>query len=173
MTGEIKIRPAYDRDANKLSEMICENARAILLPHYDEKQRTIFIQYYSPEVMREKISRQFVFCAELDGQIIGTIALDKDFVVGFYTRLQNVNQGIGKTMMKFLEDFALMKGLKKIQLAASPEGLSFYHKNGWKKVRDIIIEHYGVGFRETLMVKELKNDSSRHGASTSLISFRP
>jgi hypothetical protein len=81
-----------------------------------------------------------------------------------------VNQGIGKRMMKFLEDFALIKGLKKIQLAASPEGLSFYHKNGWKKVRDIVIEHYGVGFHETLMVKELKNDSPKHAASTQEVS---
>lgn len=169
MTGEIKIRPAHDGDAKALSEMICENAREILSPHYNERQWAIFIQYYSPEVMREKISRQYVFCAELDGQIIGTIALDKDFVVGFYTRLQNVNQGVGKRMMKFLEDFALMKGLKKIKLAASPEGLSFYHKNGWQKIRDIVIEHYGVGFHETLMVKELKNDLFKHAASTSII----
>jgi GNAT superfamily N-acetyltransferase len=156
MATEIKIRPAIDDDAERLSHMICENAQAILSPHYNNEQWTIFIKYYSPEVMCEKINTQYVFCAELNTQIVGTIALDKDFVVGFYTRLHYLNQGIGKKMMKHLEDFALVKGLHTIQLAASPEGLSFYYKNGWEKVKDITIEHFGVGFEETLMVKKLK-----------------
>lgn len=158
MTTQIKIRPALDDDAERLSQMICENAQAILSPHYYDKQWAIFIQYYSPEVMLKKINMQYVFCAELNGQTVGTIALDNDFVSGFYTRLQYLNRGIGKKMMKHLEDFALVKGLNKIQLAASPEGLSFYYKNGWEKIKDIIIEHYGVGFEETLMVKKLKKN---------------
>lgn len=160
MTTQIEIRPALENDAEKLSQMICENAQAILSPHYNDKQWAIFIKYYSPEVMRKKISEQNVFCAELNEQTVGTIALDKDFVVGFYTRLQYLNRGIGKTMMKHLEAFALKKGLTELQLAASPEGLSFYYKNGWGKVKDFIIEHYGVGFEETLMIKNLKKEEN-------------
>jgi GNAT superfamily N-acetyltransferase len=156
MTDEIRIRSAFDNDAETLSKMICENAQAILSQHYDERQWAIFIQYYSPDVMLQKINNQYVFCAELDGLIVGTIALDKDLVVGFYTRLQYLNQGIGKMMMKHLESFAVIKGLERIQLAASPEGLAFYYKNGWRKIKDIVIEHYGVGFQETLMAKDLK-----------------
>jgi GNAT superfamily N-acetyltransferase len=156
MTSEIKIRPAFDDDAETLSEMICENARSILLPHYNDQQWPVFIAYYSPKMMREKINTQYVFCAELNRQTVGTIALDGDFIVGFYTRLEYLNRGIGKKMMTYLEEFAKVKGLDKIQLAASPAGLSFYHKHGWEKVRDIVINHYGVGFEETLMEKKLK-----------------
>src|SRR5687767_14742825 len=118
MTTEIQIRAAIDSDAEALSKLICENAQAILSPHYNDRQWSIFIKYYSTEVMREKINRQYVFCAELNGLIVGTIALDKDFVVGFYTRLHYLNRGIGKMMMRYLEDFALVKGLSEIQLAA-------------------------------------------------------
>jgi GNAT superfamily N-acetyltransferase len=160
MLNRPEIRPAIKNDAESLSRMICENAKAILLPHYNEDQWNVFISYYSPEVIRIKIKEQYVFCAELDGNIVGTIALHKDFVVGFYTRLEYLNQGIGKMMMQHLEEFAFDKGLTEIQLAASPEGLSFYYKNGWKKIRDITIEHYGVGFKETLMVKSLKKSIS-------------
>jgi GNAT superfamily N-acetyltransferase len=156
MVDQLTIRPAVDNDAESISQMICENAKAILYPHYNEIQWDIFIKYYSPEIVRNKIKAQHIFCAELDGNIAGTIALDKDFVVGFYTRLQYVNRGIGKMMMQHLEEFAIDQGLTEIRLAASPEGLAFYYKNGWEKIKDITIEHYGVGFKETLMVKRLE-----------------
>ncbi|MBA4145152.1 MAG: hypothetical protein C0523_05270 [Cytophaga sp.] len=155
MTDQIEIRKAVDHDADRLSQLIRENAEALLRPHYNEKQWSVFMKYYSPEQLRQKISEQDVFCAERDGKIVGTIALDADFVVGFYTRLHDLNKGIGKIMMKHLEEFALQKGLTEIQLAASPEGLTFYHKNGWTKIKEIVMEHYGVGFEETLMRKRL------------------
>jgi N-acetylglutamate synthase-like GNAT family acetyltransferase len=153
----IYIRKATINDAKNLSELICENAQQILKPHYNVEQWNIFIKYYSIEVMTKKIESQVIFCAEKDGEIVGTIALDGDFVVGFYTRLKSMNQGIGKKLINHLENYATNNGLKKLQLAASPEGLVFYYKNGWQKVKDFVIEYYGVGFEETLMIKELSN----------------
>ncbi|MGO4294331.1 GNAT family N-acetyltransferase [Chitinophaga sp. RAB17] len=153
--SSIHIRAAQPSDAKQLSDLICENAEKLLKPHYNNEQWNIFIKYYSVQVLSEKIASQTVFCAERDGQIIGTAALDGDFVVGFYTRLQYVNQGIGKQLMTYLETYAQSKGLTTLQLAASPEGLAFYYKNGWQKVKDFTIEHYGVGFEETLMSKQI------------------
>lgn len=157
--SKISIRRAHEYDAEELSTMICENAKAMLMPHYTREQWDIFITYYSTEVMRKKTREQIFFCAELNEEIVGSVGLDEDFVVGFYTRLNYLNYGIGAAMMKHLEAFALERGLKEIQLAASPAGLKFYFKNGWEKVKDIIIDHYGVGFEETLMVKKLQMPS--------------
>lgn len=157
MKNEISIRRALESDAEVLSQMICENAKELLAPHYTKEQWDIFITYYSPEVIRQKINEQIFFCAEINSEIVGSIALDNDFVVGFYTRLGYLNQGIGAAMMKHLEAFALENKLKEIRLAASPIGVKFYLKNGWEKVEDITIEYYGVGFEETLMVKKLTN----------------
>src|SRR5687768_9146088 len=110
MENQLLNRLAIDRDAETLSQMICENAKSTLRPHYDDIQWSIFLKYYSPEALRIKIKQQYTFCAELDGTIVGTVALDKDFVVGFYTRLEYLNQGIGKFLMHHLEEFALTKG---------------------------------------------------------------
>ncbi|MCW3464981.1 GNAT family N-acetyltransferase [Chitinophaga nivalis] len=151
----IHIRAAQLSDAKALSDLICENALKILKPHYSDEQWNIFIRYYSVEVMIEKIATQTVFCAERAGQIIGTVALDGDFVVGFYTHVQHVNQGIGKQLMAHLENHAYRNGITTLQLAASPEGLAFYYKNGWQKIKDLMMVHYGVGFEETLMTKQL------------------
>jgi GNAT superfamily N-acetyltransferase len=154
---EMKIRRAVESDADELSQMICENARTTLAPYYTKQQWDIFIEYYSSEALRNKIRQQIIFCADLNGVIVGCVGLDSDFVVGFYTHLHYLNKGIGAKMMKHLETVALERNLKEIQLAASPVGLKFYLKNGWRKVRDIIIDHYGVGFEETLMAKELQH----------------
>lgn len=151
----ITIREAWLPDAKQLSDLICENAEALLKPHYSTEQWDIFIKYYSEQVMAEKIQQQTVFCAETNGNIVGTIALDGNLVVGFYTRLQQVNQGIGKQLMSHLENYAHARGIETLQLAASPAGLAFYYKNGWEKVKDFTVYHYGVGFEETLMTKTL------------------
>lgn len=152
---EILIRRAILNDAEVLSQLICENAYALLRTHYSEEQWNVFLKYYSPEVMADKIKRQTIYCAIEGDTVVGCVGLDHDFVVGFYTRLNKRNHGIGRLLMNHLESHARMKGLKILQLAASPEGLGFYYKNGWEKVRDIEIDHYGVTFYETLMVKNL------------------
>nr|WP_295877178.1 GNAT family N-acetyltransferase [uncultured Chitinophaga sp.] len=149
------IREASLPDAKQLSDLICENALALLKPHYSNEQWDIFIRYYSEQVMTEKLQRQAVFCAEINGEIVGTVALEDNWVFGFYTRLQNVNQGIGKRLMTHLEDYARARGLDTLQLAASPAGLAFYYKHGWQKVKDFTAYHYGIGFEETLMTKSL------------------
>ena len=136
--------------------MICENAEAMLKPHYTQQQWEVFITYYSLEEMTEKIKTQAIFCATWNNEIVGTIALTDDFVVGFYTHLSHLNKGIGSKLMKHLEEFALTRNLQEIQLAASPVGLRFYYKNGWEKIKDYILTYFGVGFEETLMVKKLR-----------------
>lgn len=152
----VRLRNAQVSDAKRLSELILENADSLVRPYYSEEQWNIFVKYYSEEVLTEKIGRQMVFVAEQDELIVGTVALEVDFVVGVYTRLQNVGQGIGKLLMAHLENYAKESGLRQLQLAASPTGLAFYYKNGWEKVKDFTIEYYGVGFEETLMIKDLR-----------------
>ena len=156
MLVDISIRPASYLDAEELSQLISENALALLREHYSDVQWQAFISYYSVNVMREKIRAQQIFCAIQSNQIVGTVALDNDFVVGFYTRLQNLGQGIGTYMMSHIERLATQQGLNEIQLAASPAALSFYYKNGWQKVRDITPQYAGVEFEETLMVKSIE-----------------
>jgi GNAT superfamily N-acetyltransferase len=147
------IRSARLSDALPLSQLVADNAQALLRSHYSDAQWEAFISYYSVDVMHQKIQSQHLFCATQSETIVGTIALDNDFVVGFYTRLPNLGQGIGTLLMDHIEQVAREHGLTQIQLAASPAALSFYYKNGWQKVRDIRPCYAGVEFEETLMVK--------------------
>lgn len=149
------IRPAIPSDAAVLSLLISQNAERMLKPHYNEAQWEVFIRYYSPAEMLEKFKTQTIFCGIKEDHIVGTVALEGNFVLGFYTRLDHLGQGIGKQMMTHLENHARSIGLTDLELASSPEGLAFYYKHDWQKVRDIIAVHYGVGYEETLMRKDL------------------
>src|SRR5688500_631436 len=100
---EITVRRATESDAAELRQMICDNAKTTLAPYYTKQQWDIFIRYYSTEVLRNKIRQQIIFCADSNGVIVGSIGLDCDFVVGFYTHSNYLNQGIGAKMMKHLE----------------------------------------------------------------------
>jgi GNAT superfamily N-acetyltransferase len=151
----ITIHLAQLSDAEALSELVTANARALLRPHYSDVQWHAFMSYYSVAVMREKINTQRVFCARQSSTLVGTIALENDYVVGFYTSPQHLGQGIGTCMMNHIEQVAREQGLTEIQLAASPAALTFYYKNGWQKVRDILPLYAGVEFEETLMVKKI------------------
>ncbi|MBS7786971.1 GNAT family N-acetyltransferase [Flavobacterium sp. CYK-55] len=152
----IQIRRATSADAQKLSRLIDENAQLLLKPHYSALQLEIFLRYYSTQAMHEKLKKQIIFCAEINHQLVGTIALEGDFVVGFYTEVSRVNQGIGSALLDYLENHARTQGLDKIQLSASPVGVHFYERKGWKKMQDIVVDYLGVGFEETLMQKCLK-----------------
>src|SRR5688572_13945375 len=155
MTRNVQIRVATLADARELSELIYENAFEALAPCYSKAQWSAFKMYYSSESMQQKIENQIVLCAILSGSIVGTIALHDSFVVGFYVKLKNLKQGIGKLLMRHIEEVALKMGMTSINLAASPAGLPYYYKNGWQQVSDIEIDHHGVKFEETLMRKDL------------------
>lgn len=152
----LAMRPATSADAEVLSQLITESAYATLSQHYSEVQMAAFLDYYSPSAMRGKISSQSVFCAEMSGQLIGTVALSGEgSVVGFYTHPNYLGRGVGAAMMRHIEQFAKQKGHREIQLTASPVGLGFYLKQGWERVSDYLFTHLDVGFEETLMRKRL------------------
>lgn len=150
------IRKADFNDAQELSELAIATAKKELKPYYSKEQWDVFVKYYSTKVLITKIEANDVFCACLGNEIVGTIALDKDFVVGFYTKVNHLGKGIGRLLMEYLEEHARSKGLQKIGLAASPIATGFYTKLGWQTVEECNFEYLGIDFLETLMTKNLE-----------------
>ncbi len=150
-----KIRPAVAADAEALSHLILENAHELLMPYYNEEQWIAFSKFYSPDEMQKKIAEQRIFCAEVDEQIAGTIALDKNLLVGFYTNIHFLNKGIGKMLMEYIETLTVKEGITELELTASPLAVTFYDKMGWTRIKVNTYYYFGVGFEETLMIKNL------------------
>lgn len=64
-------------------------------------------------------------------------------------------EGIGKKLIKALEEIALNKQLKKAKLHAQTKAQSFYEKLGYKVVDKPFVE---AGIEHILMIKELKSE---------------
>jgi GNAT superfamily N-acetyltransferase len=148
---EINIRRAEPADAEILCRLISENAEKTLRRHYSDLQFATFLEYYSEKNWPEKFEKREIFCAVEGEKIVGTIALEGNWVVGFYTDAEFLGRGIGQKMIRFLEKFAREKNLKKLRLTASPAALDFYLKNGFRKKKDVLWSYKNVDFEETLM----------------------
>lgn len=152
---QLIIRQANLLDAAKISELVLSNARETLFEYYSPVQWEVFKKYYSPEAVIEKMKTQTIFCGVLDEQLVGTVALENAFVLGFYTHTGYLGKGIGSKMMEYLEKEAKAKGISELELAASPVGVAYYLKHGWEKVNEEDFIYEGVLFRETRMRKRL------------------
>lgn len=142
-------------DAAEISDLIIKNASFYLKPHYSDAQWGIFKNYYSVESIQQKILHQQMFCAKLGIVIVGTIALDQDYIVGFYIHVAYANKGIGSKLLRYIEKEAQEIGHAEIYLASSPVGFDFYLKFGWQLVEELEIDYLGVPFVETIMKKRL------------------
>lgn len=159
MQTEIIIRVAVSKDAAAISELIIENAKATLFAYYSPEQWNVFVQYYNTATVGNKLADHLFFCAEQNHEIIGVIGLDRNWVVGFYTKANLLNKGIGTLLMNHLENYALNNGISRLKLASSPVGLEYYYKKGWKKIKEVKLKYLGVEFDETLMEKVLSPGS--------------
>jgi GNAT superfamily N-acetyltransferase len=142
-------------NAAEISDLIINNASFYLKPHYSDAQWSIFKSYYSIETMQQKIIKQQMFCAKLGNEIVGTIALDHDYIVGFYTHVDYAKKGIGSKLLSYIEKEAQEIGHPEVYLASSPVGVDFYLKFGWQIVEELAIDYLGVPFVETVMKKRL------------------
>jgi putative acetyltransferase len=152
----LNIRKATHHDVLPLSQLIANNAKQYLAPHYSAAQLAVFLDHYSVARVSENISKQRIFCTERDGQIVGTVGLDGALVVGFYTHIAHQRQGIGQALMAHLHADAIARGIDRLELFASPVAVSFYLKIGYavQAVQQVI--YSGLAFEETHMQIDLR-----------------
>lgn len=149
----IQIQPARISQAEAISQLVLRNSVQTLQPHYSAEQWSVFLQYYSVEAVIEKIRSQQVFCAYDEDRLAGTIALEGNMVLGFYTDPEMMGRGIGSALLTHLELFAASQNIRELELAASPVAVSFYEQRGWEKVGEEWFIYHGVPFWETRMRK--------------------
>jgi GNAT superfamily N-acetyltransferase len=156
LSTSLSIRNAIPDDASTLSQLICNNARQTLAPHYSAQQLAVFLSYYSVAKVCERIEKQPVFCAQAKGQIVGTVGLDGTLVVGFYTHLDHQGQGIGQALMAHLHAHAMACGIDRLELYASPAASSFYRKIGYTLLAVEQVFYSGMPFEESHMRIDLR-----------------
>lgn len=151
----LTIRNAELSDAEAISQLITINTLEVVANGYSDAQKQVWIHANTPEEVRQQILNREVFCAVIGERIVGVIGLDGQKVVGLYVAPNDIGQGIGHQLLRYLETYAKASGKEALYLYATPAGLPFYGKNGYSAelLEDVLID--GVVFKETKMHKTL------------------
>ena len=117
----------------------------------------------SVDVLREVVSRNMVFVAEIDGGWVGFAALrpvddEEGELAGIMVREGYTGMGVGKLLFNSVLDEARRLGLKKLVVKTEKENvraLSFYRKMGFKYVDEAVENVHGVDVRIVILSLEI------------------
>ena len=125
-------------------------------PDYPEKIIDYQLhEHYTVEwIIRTTKDKLFVV-ALLNEKIVGTGALKKNEIQNMFVDPDFFHQGIGKTIINYLEKYAKELGFKSTTLSSSITAINFYEILGYTKVEDEIVEWLGEKIRSITMTKQI------------------
>lgn len=135
------VRPFQQSDAEAVSDVIRETMRVSNSKDYSRERLQPLIDYFSPEKLLRLNGERYCLVAEVDGQIVGTAALEGSDLVTFFVLPRFQRLGIGTRLLRAIEEAAVEKGLDRLKVEASLTGASFYETLGYRRM--------GVAFEGT------------------------
>lgn len=152
----MKIRKANLKDAERISHLISKTTEKVKENNYSKKQITAWKKANTPGEIKKQLKDRIIFCALENKKLLGTIALKKNEILGFYINYAYRGKGTGSKLLNRLEKYAKRKGVKKLILTSTPSACSFYRKKGYKTKGKVVLNIEGADFPETKMEKQLK-----------------
>jgi len=128
----MKIRKATKKDARKISLMRRETLKKINSKDYPKKIIDILYKKNSVKDILIKMRERTMFCATEKDKILGTIDLEGNKIGGLYVNPKYIGKGLGKKLLRYLEDYTKKKGLRKLMLYSTLTAEGFYKKQGYK-----------------------------------------
>jgi putative acetyltransferase len=132
----MRIRKARPEDAKEISKLVKQTFKNVNSKDYPTKEHILFFNSKNTKKkILKKIKKYEMFCIIEKNNIIGTVHLRGDMIGGFYIKHDQVRKGVGTRLLKFIEDYARKKGIKKVWLYSTKYGYPFYLKNNYKLVK--------------------------------------
>ena len=141
MVLQISVRLARPQDAEQMHHIHVNSVRQLCAIDYTKEQIEAWVGHLNPETLRQYIINgaryevQFV-AEDENGTIIGFSAFDKNGDINaVYVHPDYTRQGVGKQLLKAVENEALAHNFTKLQISASITALPFYKANGYKFIK--------------------------------------
>lgn len=148
----ILIRRFEAQDANQVSRVIRETMLKANAADYPMWILQPLHDYFTPEKVLILAGERYCIVTLLAEQIVGTGALEDNEIKSLFVLSQYQGIGIGKQIIRSLEDYAVLRKIKELKVTASITGFTFYEKMGYKKGESFISKHAGP---LTWMTKEI------------------
>lgn len=130
----IPIRPADQSDAEAITALIRRTLRVSNAADYSVSEIGRVYAGFSLERVRARINNQDVFVAEIDGEIVATVAYAHGQLWALFVSPERQRLGLGSMLVDHIEAFARQRGLAKLELSASLTGVEFYERLGYRKL---------------------------------------
>src|SRR3989344_202134 len=114
--NKITIRRFKNSDAKKVYNLIKENDLKISIKFYPKKVVMARLKKQNPENILKKSLERICFVAEEKNKIIGYISLSGNEVKKLFVLPKYHKKGIGRKLLKIIEDVAKKKNIKKLVL---------------------------------------------------------
>ena len=138
----IEIVEYQDKYAKELSEIILDNMYKInIKEHGKDVIDRLSKQFTENEIKKNFPKRTKCLVALKNNEVVGTTSIDKYkgdetgekyIILTVFVKIKNHHQGIGKELIKKIEDIATNAGCKELVLYSSVYACEFYRKFGFE-----------------------------------------
>jgi putative acetyltransferase len=151
-----RIRPADAVDLIGIHAAHTAAIRVSCRTHYAPDELEAWVGRTTPESYAADVARGELFVAEGDAGIVGfaVVVCEAREVRAIYVHPDAARGGVGRALLRVLEDTARLGGVRDAWLDASLNAEAFYRRAGWRKVRDA--RHVFPGGRDIACVHMTK-----------------
>lgn len=136
----VLVREYEEYDAEKISNIIMRNLFQVNIEDYGKEEIDKQAEKFKPEDIIKKFKNRLTYVAIYEGNVIGTASICNNFVkdksiywlLTVFVLPDYHKRGIGRILIKKLEEKATQLNAKKIVVAPSITGKNFYRKLGYE-----------------------------------------
>ncbi len=144
-------------DTKALIELFKETVHRVCCADYSIEQLNAWApEFIDEDVWENRFLKSYTLVAEENGHILGFANLESDgYIDMFYVSAQAQGKGVGKILLKHLEDHAKDLKLDKLTSDVSLTARKFFQHCGFLTEKEYVKVRNGVEFKNTLMSKSI------------------
>ena len=137
----IEIKEYEEKYADEISNIITRNLLEVNVKDYGLEFSKKHAEEFTVNKIRENFkNRAKVYVALKNNNVVGTAGLDKSWynddgeywILSVFVKPENHGEGIGKSLIHKVEEYAKEINVKKLVVPASITACGFYHKLGYE-----------------------------------------
>ena len=136
----IEIKEYNETYVEQISTIIIRNLLEINVKDYGVEKVQEMAKDFTVEKLKDTLkNRKKVFVAIKDNEVVGTAGIDVSwynpdeyYILTVFVKPENHGEGIGRLLIKAIEDYAIHSNFKKLIIPASITAHEFYYKLGYR-----------------------------------------
>jgi ribosomal protein S18 acetylase RimI-like enzyme len=159
--ADILIRPAAPEDADALKAILRDTFESTWLPQLTPKAAETYRRDDRPAAYVDERGALFLV-AEVDGEVVGFVDRDGDFVNALHVLASHARSGVGGRLMDHAEAAMAAAGHARARLETdtfNTRSQAFYAKRGYREAGRYPDQEWNSGLTTLLLVKPLGTDT--------------